>query len=138
MGRKVSYITIVSLITQSLFRLPVHKLISGLIRKHSLNKEDVRDLAIRLVDWSGIHTILDLGSGYGWFEQGLKGSFDLIMGVDCLQENKDEFLKAAGKVAKEPVFRKALLPAPLRLRPIISTSLWLPIHSIFFLTPLRR
>jgi SAM-dependent methyltransferase len=107
------YITRVSLITQSYSDLPVHKLIGSLIRKYSINKVDIRDLALGLVDMSAVRTILDLGSGYGWFEQALHGPFNRVIGIDCLEENRDEFLKTAGKITKEAVFRKVLLPAPI-------------------------
>jgi SAM-dependent methyltransferase len=131
MTDNVRYITIVSLITQSYSDLPVHKLIGRLIRRHSVNKEDVRDLAIRLVDWDGIHAILDLGSGYGWCEEGLKGSFDLVLGIDCLEENRDEFLKTAGAHAKKAVFRNILLPAPIET-PADHFDLVTAAYSLYF------
>jgi SAM-dependent methyltransferase len=102
-----------NLIERSYSDLPVHKLVSNIIKKHSKNKVDIRDMAHGLVDWSAVRTILDIGCGYGWFEEGLKGPFDLITGIDCLEVNRDDFLATAGKIARETAFMKVHLPAPL-------------------------
>ena len=111
------YISHMNLIERSYSDLPIHKLISGIIRKHSRNKADIRDIAHGLVDWSGVRTILDVGCGYGWFEKDLTGPFDFVMGVDCLEENRDGFLAVAKQTAREAAFERIHLPAPLDLPP---------------------
>jgi SAM-dependent methyltransferase len=127
----------VSAITQSYSDLPVHKLIGGLIRKHSINKDDVRNIAIGLLDMTMVRSILDLGSGYGWFEQALHGPFDLVMGIDCLDENREEFLKTAGKIARERVFQKAVLPAPVDA-PADFFDLVIAAYSLYFFPGVLR
>jgi SAM-dependent methyltransferase len=92
--------------------LPFHKMIGELIKAHSRNKQDIRDIARGLVDMKNVRTILDLGCGYGWFEEALEGQFDLIMGIDCLEVNERAFLETAEKIAKQAVFKRMTLPKP--------------------------
>jgi SAM-dependent methyltransferase len=89
-----------------------HKMIGEIIKKHSQNKEDIRETARRQIDLNRVRRILDLGCGYGWFEENLKGEFDFIYGIDCLGANESGFLKAAGGIAKEAVFKRMHLPTP--------------------------
>jgi SAM-dependent methyltransferase len=109
------YISRMNDVVRSYADLPVHKVIGELIQRHSENKRDIRQVAQSLVDWRGVHTILDCGCGYGWFEKSLEGPFDKMIGVDCLEENRAAFLAAAQRIATEAVFRNLLLPAPLDL-----------------------
>lgn len=95
----------------------IHARISSLIREHSENKTDIRIIANKMIDWEGVHRMIDLGCGYGWFEEALKDSIkknlDLIAGIDYLNENSDPFLQCAKKISREVVFKKVILPAPL-------------------------
>ncbi len=119
------------LITKSYADLPFHKLVTRLIKKHSRNKEDIHSAAVRLVEWDRVHTILDIGCGYGWFEKGLAGPFETVVGVDCLEENREEFLRTARKITGEAVFRKVFLPAPLDL-PSGCFDLVVAAYSLYF------
>ena len=120
-----------NLIERSYSDLPVHKLISEIIRKHSANKADIRDIAHGLVDWSDVRTILDVGCGYGWFEQGLEGPFDFVAGVDYLQENRDEFLAVARRIARDAAFTRVRLPSPLDF-PAGRFDLVVAAYSLYF------
>jgi SAM-dependent methyltransferase len=95
----------------------IHARISSLIREHSENKTDIRIIANEMIDWESVHRLIDLGCGYGWFEEALKDSIkknlDLIAGIDYLSENSDPFLQCAKKISREAVFKKVILPAPL-------------------------
>ncbi len=95
--------------------LDFHRNIGDLIKKHSENKQDIRSTAINLVEWDGIKNILDLGCGYGWFEDGLKGKFNFILGIDCLKENESSFLNSAGKISKTALFRQHVLPCAIEM-----------------------
>ncbi|HBE45102.1 MAG TPA: hypothetical protein DDW17_06570, partial [Deltaproteobacteria bacterium] len=66
----------------------IHRKIGALIKKHSENSQDIRDVVNSAINWPHIHTILDLGCGYGWFEERLEGKFDYIMGIDCHPSNE--------------------------------------------------
>ncbi|OPY75097.1 MAG: hypothetical protein A4E64_02043 [Syntrophorhabdus sp. PtaU1.Bin058] len=111
--------------------IDLHRRISNIIENHSSNKAEIRGIAKKLIDWRGVRALLDLGCGYGWFEAGLEGSFDLICGVDCLGENRDGFLGTAEKMAKEAVFLKAHLPAPLEM-PSGRFDLVVAAYSLYF------
>jgi SAM-dependent methyltransferase len=100
-------------ITESYADLPFHKEIGKVIETHSENKRDIRDVARSLMDWTEIHRVLDLGCGYGWFEQNLPSPLDLLCGIDCLAENRAEFLKVGKRVAKKALFKTMRLPAPV-------------------------
>jgi SAM-dependent methyltransferase len=108
-----------------------HRKIGELIRKHSENKEDIRDIAKRSIKWNKTHTVLDIGCGYGWFEEALEGEIDFILGADCLVENKAGFLKAAERIAKKAVFEQLRLPVPIEA-PSDSVDLIISAYSLYF------
>jgi len=111
--------------------LDLHRRISDIIEDHSSNKEEIRGIARELINWQRVHTFLDLGCGYGWFEEALEGSFDLVCGVDYLSENRDGFLGTIEKIAKEAVFLKARLPATIEM-PSGSFDLVVAAYSLYF------
>ncbi|HEX2966486.1 MAG TPA: class I SAM-dependent methyltransferase [Syntrophorhabdaceae bacterium] len=57
--------------------------------------------------------LLDLGCGYGWFEETLDAQLDLIAGIDCLIENKQPFLSTTAGKAREVVFQNQRLPSKI-------------------------
>lgn len=101
------------LVIKSYADLGFHKTIGELIKEHSENREDIREVAKKLVDLAKVRDILDLGCGYGWFEEALPNGFRSILGIDCLEENEQSFLSAAKRVAAYSTFRQLLLPAPI-------------------------
>jgi SAM-dependent methyltransferase len=111
--------------------LPLHRYIAGLIKEHSLNREDIRDVAKRQIDWEKIRTILDLGCGYGWFEQALKPGFDYILGLDCLTENKAPFLDMSGRVAQRVEFRRRRLSTRIQA-PSDTFDLVVAAYTLYF------
>jgi SAM-dependent methyltransferase len=116
---------------KSYANLVSHREIGELIKEHSENKEDIRDIAKREIKENNIHTMLDLGCGYGWFEEVLAGELDLVFGIDCLDENKAGFLKAARRITKKAVFKKMRLPAPIKMPPD-SFDLIVSAYSLYF------
>lgn len=102
-----------SVITKSYSDLTVHKSITELIKRHSENKEDIRAIAHGLIDWERVKTMLDIGSGYGWFEENLAPTLDLLVGIDYLEENRESFLEGARRIAGKTEFMRLRLPASL-------------------------
>jgi len=107
------YNCIVVDVTKSYSNQAVHAEVGGVIRAHSENPTDIRSIAKKMVEWKEIGRVIDLGCGYGWFEEALEESTDLIVGVDCLVENADPFTQNAKKTAKEAIFITCMLPAKI-------------------------
>ncbi len=108
-----------------------HRKMGFLIRDHSENREDIREIAKKALDWGNIHRILYLGCGYGWFEEALDNRFDLVAGIDVCEENRDAFLRAAGNIASECVFVRLELPSPIDM-PSGSFDLIVSVYSLYF------
>lgn len=107
------YNCIVVDITKSYSNHPLHAEAGGIIGAHSENKTDIRGLAKRMIEWKDVRRVIDLGCGYGWFEEALEESADLIVGVDCLIENATPFIQNAKRTAKEAIFKAVTLPATI-------------------------
>lgn len=89
----------------------VHTEVGAIIQHHSENKEDIRLVVRDVIPWDdGIKNVLDLGCGYGWFEEVMPAGLDLIGGIDCLEENERPFLAAARPKAHEVFFFRMTLP----------------------------
>jgi len=108
-----------------------HKRIGELIKSYSENKEDIRDIAKHEIKWNKILAVLDLGCGYGWFEEALGNRFDLVYGIDCLAENEEGFLRVAKSIAKKAIFKQARLPLPIEM-PSESFDLIVSAYSLYF------
>jgi SAM-dependent methyltransferase len=100
-------------VTKSYSNHAMHAEVGGVIRTHSENQTDIRSIAKRMIEWKKVHRIIDLGCGYGWFEEVLEENTDLIVGVDYLVENADPFIQNAKKTAKEAGFITCVLPAEI-------------------------
>jgi SAM-dependent methyltransferase len=107
------YNSIVIDIVQSYSNQPLHAKISELIKAHSENKTDIRSIAKRMIKWKNVQRAIDLGCGYGWFEDALEESLDLIVGIDYFIENAPLFMKHAKKTAKEAIFKMSALPTTI-------------------------
>ncbi|OPY03106.1 MAG: Methyltransferase domain protein [Syntrophorhabdus sp. PtaB.Bin047] len=109
----------------------LHARVGTIIREHSENARDIRSVVRDAVPWPGVRSILDLGCGYGWFEEVMPGGLDLIVGIDCLPENEAPFLANASARAREAAFRVMTLPAPTGL-PADHFDLVLSLYSLYF------
>jgi len=118
-------------IIKSYADLILHREIGELIKRHSENEEDIRNIAKREIMKNTTRTLLDLGCGYGWFEESLEEKINLIFGIDCLNENKKEFLRTAKRISKRAVFIKMKLPLPIKL-PDESFDLIVSAYSLYF------
>jgi len=102
-----------------------------IIKAHSENKEDIREIARGMIDRNGARSMLDLGCGYGWFEDGLERGFDVVVGVDALEENRLRFVRSAKKIAQEAAFITAVLPSLIDF-PSHSFDLVVSVYSFYF------
>ena len=119
-------------IVESYSNFKLHAEIGGIIKKHSTNKMDIREVLIGLIDGTDIGHILDLGCGYGWFEKALSAARPLLIaGVDCMEENRRPFTAVAGKFAEKVIFQQTTLPAMLGF-PADYFDLVVSAYSLYF------
>ena len=91
MKKKVAKAKIIEVFTD----VRAHREIADLIRKHSTNKNDVREVAIDGLNLSDCREILDLGCGFGFFTEMLKGRVHpqaIVTGVDVVGGYERVFL----------------------------------------------
>jgi SAM-dependent methyltransferase len=77
-----------------------HGSISELIRRHSANPEDVRDVALEGVNVAAADRLLDLGCGFGFMAEGLARRAPAgteIVGVDVNPSNEIPFVRTVGR-----------------------------------------
>ena len=74
-----------------------HRRAKSVILAHASNPRDIREVALEGLDLSGAHRVLDLGCGYGFFTEGLKGRLRAdarILGIDLVErDNRAVFLE---------------------------------------------
>jgi len=111
--------------------LDFHQKIGRIIKEHSENKQNIREIVLNAVDPEAVNTILDLGCGYGWFEEALVGEFGLIVGIEYVKRNKGRFLSITEKIAKKSVFLSMRLPCPIAM-PSDYFDLIVSAYSLYF------
>jgi ubiquinone/menaquinone biosynthesis C-methylase UbiE len=82
------------------FDILAHKLTADLIKKHSSNSEDIRQIALDRLPLKRCRNILDLGCGFGFFSEALKGKVHPkaeILGLDVIEAYEPSFLEACKK-----------------------------------------
>ncbi len=109
----------------------LHARIGDIIRERSENKTDIRSVVSSAIPWEGVKSVLDLGCGYGWFEEVMPGGLDLIVGVDCLKENEGPFVGKAAARSHRAEFHVLRLPAETGL-PALQFDLVLSLYSLYF------
>jgi len=74
-----------------------HRRSRSIIQEYALNTEDIRDAALTGLDLSQASDVLDLGCGYGFFTERLKGRLNTkakIIGIDVVNKsNSETFMK---------------------------------------------
>jgi SAM-dependent methyltransferase len=93
----------------------LHRKVGIIIKNRSENKQDIREVAKKEVDWGRVHSMLDLGCGYGCFEQSLDVNLDLLVGIDMHKENSEPFLKNGRRIAADCRFLCLQLPSCIHM-----------------------
>jgi len=68
---------------------------SEIIIAHSTNKEDIRKFALHNLKFKNAISVIDLGCGFGFFTQALKGRISrqaVAIGIDCYPEYRESYL----------------------------------------------
>src|SRR5208283_926246 len=72
-----------------------------IIKYYSKNKTDVRDVALEGLNLSKVRRVLELGCGYGFFIEKLKGLLHenaAIIGIDLVENNREPFLHSVASI----------------------------------------
>jgi SAM-dependent methyltransferase len=84
-----------------------HKFTKDIISRYSTNRHDVREIALSGIDLSRVRNALDLGCGYGLFEEKLEGRLApdaSITGIDIVDSNEAPFLRTVVKCGYSGTF----------------------------------
>ncbi|HEY9159998.1 MAG TPA: class I SAM-dependent methyltransferase [Desulfomonilia bacterium] len=87
-------------ITRTYEKVHDHKFTKNIISRYSTNKRDIREIALSGIDISRVGNVLDLGCGYGLFEETLKDKLApdaSITGIDIVDSNEVPFLRTVEK-----------------------------------------
>ena len=77
-----------------------HLACAEIIRSHSSNKKDIREVALEGIDLINTKHIVDIGCGFGFFTKALFNRVDpgaVVTGIDCFGEYSDVYLKLCNK-----------------------------------------
>jgi ubiquinone/menaquinone biosynthesis C-methylase UbiE len=72
-----------------------------IIKTYSTNRADIRDIALRGLNLKKAKKVLELGCGYGFFIEKLKGMLHekaTIIGVDLVETNREPFLHSVASI----------------------------------------
>lgn len=111
-----------------------HKSASELIRKHSTNSRDIRDIALNGLDLIGCRNILDVGCGFGFFTEALKGRVHpraVVTGLDLIAGNEKPFLETCSRSGLKGFFLSQGT-APLKTFPGRNFDLILCSYALYF------
>ena len=91
-----------AVILEIFLNVSLHKFASEIIRTHSSNPRDIREVALEKLELSNCKKILDVGCGFGFFTEALRGRIHpeaLVTGLDMIQGYEPFFSKIAGDQA---------------------------------------
>lgn len=118
-----------------------HLTTGQIIRKYSANKRDIREAALDGLDTSGCERVLDLGCGYGFFIEKLKGRLAEganITGIDLIEKNnKKEFIRKVREIGCRGKFIKGHVEI-IRHMQESSYDLIIASYSLYFFPELIR
>jgi SAM-dependent methyltransferase len=107
---------------------------SEIIITHSTNKEDIREFALQNLKFKNAISVIDLGCGFGFFTQALKGRISLqsvVTGIDCFTEYRKPYLTLCRELGFKGRFYDSGVDALSGFQPG-SVDLILSSFSIYF------
>jgi ubiquinone/menaquinone biosynthesis C-methylase UbiE len=84
------------LIRKTFSNTSLHLIAAEIIRKHSTNTADIRSVALDSLDLAQCRSILDIGCGFGFFTEALKGRIHrnaTVTGIDIIAGYRDHYLE---------------------------------------------
>ena len=112
----------------------VHAHVSALIRRHSSNRQDVREALLGTLDFTGAEEILDLGCGFGFWLEAMAGRVSpkaRFTGIDACGSNERSYLRAVESSGRRARFIRADLVSELPFREG-SFDLVIAAYSLYF------
>lgn len=83
-----------------------HRASSEIIRRHSTNREDVREIALADIDLGSVRDVLDMGCGFGFMAEVIAARVApdaRFLGIDACGENSSSYMeciKASGRACE--------------------------------------
>ncbi|MBI5015876.1 MAG: NUDIX domain-containing protein [Deltaproteobacteria bacterium] len=114
--------------------LDLHQAVNCIIFGHSTNRQDIRDFALQVVDFTHIGNILDLGCGFGFSTLGFKDKIKPnthIVGLDIQDAYQKPFLRACESIGAIGEFHASDV-AELATYPPHSFDLVFSCFSLYF------
>jgi SAM-dependent methyltransferase len=87
--------------------IEAHRLTADIIKKHSTNRNDIREVALKGLNLEWCRDILELGCGFGFFTEALKEKVHpkaIVTGVDIIPDYEPLFLEACKKAGVKGIF----------------------------------
>ena len=133
-GRRIEPTYTEGEIGQAYRDLDLHQAANCIVYGHSVNRRDIRDFALRGVDFSCVHNILELGCGFGFSTLGFRGKLrpgTHIVGLDIQEAYQRPFLQACESVGAIGEFHASDV-AELATYPPHSFDLVFSCYSLYF------
>lgn len=105
-----------------------------IIKTYSTNKEDIRDVALRKLKLNRVKRVLELGCGYGFFIEKLKGILHdeaVIIGMDMVENNREPYLHSVASIKYKGEFITGDAEI-IRQMPRASFDLIITSYSLYF------
>jgi ADP-ribose pyrophosphatase YjhB (NUDIX family)/SAM-dependent methyltransferase len=121
-------------IEQAYRDLDLHQAANCIVYGHSVNRRDIRDFALKGVDFTRVRNILDLGCGFGFSTLGFRGKLQPgthVVGLDIQESYQRPFLQACESVGAIGEFHASDV-AELATYPPRSFDLVLSCYSLYF------
>ncbi len=105
-----------------------------IIKTYSTNKTDIRDVALGKLNLDRVKKVLELGCGYGFFIEKLKGILHdnaVIIGMDMVENNREPFLHSVASIKYKGEFITGSADI-IREMPRASFDLIITSYSLYF------
>jgi SAM-dependent methyltransferase len=105
-----------------------------IIKAYSLNKTDIRDVALNNLNCIKVKKVLELGCGYGFFIEKLKDRIDdgaVIIGIDMVENNREPFLHSVSSIQYKGEFISSSADI-IREMPKASFDMIITSYSLYF------
>ncbi len=84
-----------------------HETVAGIVRAHSTNKLDIRNVALNGLQLQNSRIILDIGCAFGFFTRALKGRLNPgsnILGIDICTKYETSYLESCKMAGLQGIF----------------------------------